>query len=64
MPQITQDRIDDFIIRWEISFGERLTREAAFPIATRLVELYRMLHRQPAGPMEEPKDEAEAPLIR
>ena len=40
MPRISDERIDDFIARWQNSFGETLTREQAHPIAHRLVEMY------------------------
>ena len=42
---IVDDRIEDFINRWEIAFGVRLTKEQAFARAHELVELYRELSR-------------------
>lgn len=50
--QISDERIDDFISRWERAFGERLTRETARPIADRLLFLCRRLRRPlPAATM-------------
>jgi hypothetical protein len=42
---IPDERIDDFIARWEKAFGETLTRGEAHEKATQLIELYRIIAR-------------------
>lgn len=42
---ITDERLDDFIGRWERIFAERLSREEARPIAARLINFYRLIVR-------------------
>ncbi len=51
---IPDDRLDDFIDRYERVYGERLSREEARPVATRVLDLYRLI-TQPLP------DEATAP---
>ena len=40
---IPDEGLDDFIDRYERAYGDRLSREAARPIATGLVDLYRLI---------------------
>ena len=40
---ISDKRLDDFIERYEKVYGERITRDEARPIATRLVTIYRVI---------------------
>ena len=48
---IPDDRLDDFIDRYERAYGERLSRENARPIATRVLDVYRLiLQPLPAEP--------------
>lgn len=48
---IPDERLDDFIARWERAFGERLARGEAEVIAGRVLALYRQLLRPlPAVP--------------
>ncbi len=61
MPQISIERIDDFRERWKASFGETITREEAFPIAIRLMELVRMLSHDPAKEVEKRAAESSSP---
>lgn len=42
---ITNERLDEFIDRWERTFSERLSREDARSIAARLVNFYRLISR-------------------
>ncbi len=52
---ISDDRIEDFINRWEVAFGVRLTKDQAIARAHELVELYRELSRSlPAKKQEDP----------
>ena len=43
---IPDDRIDEFIKRWENAFGETLTREEARVRASQLIELYKTIGRR------------------
>ena len=54
---IPDDRIDDFIKRWENAFDETLTREEARTKALQLIELYKMIGKRP------PVDESTAPPV-
>lgn len=51
--RITEKRLDAFMDRWELVFIERLSREEARRIATRLVNFYRLIVRAapPAAPL-------------
>jgi hypothetical protein len=54
---IPDEHIDDFIKRWEIAFGERLSREDARAKAIELIEFYKLIGRRkpndpPAPPAE------------
>ncbi|HEX8300270.1 hypothetical protein [Sphingomonas sp.] len=42
---LPDDRLDDFIDRYERVYGERLSREEASPIATRVLDVYRLVTR-------------------
>lgn len=42
---VTDERIDDFIDIWARVFVERISREEAHRIATRLVNYYRLIVR-------------------
>lgn len=42
---VTDERIDDFIDRWELVFVERISREEARRIATQLINFYRLIVR-------------------
>jgi hypothetical protein len=46
---IPDDRIDDFIRRWENAFDETLKREEARTKALQLIELYSAIGRRPPG---------------
>lgn len=51
--RIADDRLDDLIARWEAAFGERLSREQAYPIATKLLFFCRQIRRPlPASAQE------------
>ena len=50
--QIPDDRIDDFIARWERAFGEHSRQDEARLIAARLFSLYRELLARPHGPLQ------------
>ena len=50
---IPDEHIDDFIKRWEIAFGERLSREDARAKAIELIEFYKLIGRR--RPIEEPQ---------
>jgi len=60
---IPDDRIDDFIKRWENAFGETLSRDEARTRAMQLIELYKAIGRGPSKervararqPPEEPR---------
>lgn len=43
--RITDERLEDFITRWEQVLGERLTLDEARPIAVRLVRFYDLITR-------------------
>lgn len=43
--QIADERLEDFISRWEAAVGERLTSDEARPIAVRLVRFYELITR-------------------
>lgn len=48
---IPDDSLDDFIDRYERAYGERLSREEARPIATRVLDVYRLITQPlPGGP--------------
>jgi hypothetical protein len=52
---IPDDRIDDFITRWEHAFGETLSRVEARTRAHQLVELFNEIgRRSPGGEGEAP----------
>lgn len=58
--RIADERLEDFITRWEQVFGERLTADEARPIAVRLVGFYDLIRRpipeagaNPARPQNE-----------
>ena len=40
---ISNDRIDEFIQRYERAFGDRISREEARTMAAKLVNLYRLI---------------------
>lgn len=50
---IPDDRIEDFIARWERAFGERLDRGEARLIGGRVLHLYRELLSSPPAPASE-----------
>lgn len=52
---IPDEHIDDFIKRWEIAFGERLSREDARAKAVELIEFYKLIGRQ------KPTEDSQAP---
>lgn len=47
--RVTDERLDDFITRWEQVFGERLTPDKARPAAVRLLRLYDVITRPIQG---------------
>lgn len=47
--RIPDDRIDDFIDRYEKAFAERLSHEEARSLAGRLLELYRLILKRLPG---------------
>jgi len=61
---IPDERIDDFIKRWENAFGETLSREEARARAMQLVEFYRMIGRHPPGDGHAASPTAEAQTPR
>lgn len=59
---ISDKRLDDFIEIYEKVFEQRLSREEALPIATRLVTIYRLITQplppEATPPFESPPDQA------
>lgn len=52
--------IDEFIEIYAEEYGERLTREEARPIATNLVNFFRLISRPPPNEIAQSQGEAEA----
>lgn len=48
---ISDTSLDEFIAIYAVEYGEQLSREEARPIATNLVNLFRLISRPPPNEM-------------